>query len=132
MRDLFLALTIVIFSTGIANAQQARCVTSGSFVWGYNTTWSGTIKAGQPCRASYSSSSGSYQGHKIVSQPRNGSLRVGGVSNGVPTFVYQPKAGFSGSDTFTIELTGAGVNRQTGTSLPPASTQITYNMSVAP
>ncbi len=115
-----------------AVAQEARCVTSGSFTWGYNATWSGNIKSGQACRANYASNSGSYLGHKIVSQPRNGSLRVSGVTNGVPSFVYQPKAGFAGSDTFTVELTGASINRQTGTSLPPSNTQITYNMTVAP
>jgi Bacterial Ig domain len=132
MKTLALVAIFTLATTCVAVAQDARCATTGSFTWGYNAVWSGSIKSGQACRASYASNFGSYLGHKIVSQPRNGTLRVAGVSNGVPTFVYQPKAGFSGSDTFTVELTGASINRQTGTAFPPANTQITYNMTVAP
>jgi hypothetical protein len=132
MKLLLVAAATLVASVTSSFAQQERCVTSGRFSWGSNSSWSGTTKAGQACRASFSSDAGSFQSHRIVTQPKNGSLRISGVSNGVPTFVYQPKAGFSGSDTFTVELTGAGINRQTGTTFPPASTLITYNMAVTP
>jgi hypothetical protein len=132
MKTFALISIFTLATTCAAVAQEARCVTSGRFAWGSNTTWSGTIKPGQACRANYGADAGAFLGHKIVSPPRNGTLRVSGVSNGVPTFVYQPKTGYAGSDAFTVELTGAGINRQTGTQFPPASTQITYNMTVAP
>jgi hypothetical protein len=125
---------IMLMATIAAEAQtpSQRCVTSGSFTWGYNATWSGAIKSGSPCNASFSSGAGVFLSHRIVSRPSNGTLAVAVQGNNVPRFTYQPKAGFSGSDSFTIELNGAAVNRQTGTQNAPANTQITYQLTVSP
>jgi hypothetical protein len=90
------------------------------------------MSSSQTCATGFASGAAQFSGFRVVQNPSNGTLRTSTTGSGAPTLNYAPRKGFSGTDTFAIDLTAATANRQTGQINPPATSRITYTINVTP
>ena len=111
----WLAGALMAASLGLVSVspvQADECPLSGSFSeWGSNSSGVVLVRPGESCLFGLRIA-GEFKASKIVAEPQNGTLRRENIS----TFVYQPKAGFTGVDRFSVEVSGVGP-RSSGTSV---------------
>jgi Bacterial Ig domain len=102
-----MALAFIVAAPSLAtisSAQaQSECTIGGTFAaWGSSSTGDVTVPS-SGCLLSFKIE-GVMARSKIVVRPQHGTLTQRNVS----TYVYKPKAGYRGPDTFAVEATGKG------------------------
>ena len=106
---------LVAASLGLASVSPGRadeCPMSGSFSdWGSNSSGVVLVRPGEKCLFGLRIA-GEFRTSKIMAEPQNGTL----IRENISTFTYQPKAGFTGVDRFSVEVSGEGP-RSSGTSV---------------
>jgi hypothetical protein len=86
-------------------AQERTCGASYRFIWGQDSSGTFSTKSGVPCRVMLRMAGNStVASAQIVTRPRNGSASTGRDG----TVRYQPKAGFTGTDTLAVQYRGTG------------------------
>ena len=96
------------------NVSLAGCLIRGtSYRMNSDTVeWGLSTSSGENCGRTFRAGGRStFTGVRIGSPPRNGSARVGGMG-----FSYKSKAGFKGSDSFTVLVSGTTAGSGAGTS----------------
>ena len=108
---LILALGGLVATTNVALAD---CHIRGSSyrMNGDTVEWSLATLSGENCGRTFRAGSRStFTGVRIGASPRNGSARAAGMG-----FSYKSKAGFKGSDSFTVLVSGTTAASGAGTS----------------
>lgn len=96
--------------TGLCSAggdAYAACqIRGGMFYPAQNDTvhYSAAVSGDGTCDRSFTTRGLQFTGIKIAARPSNGSLSVSGVSS----FAYRARAGYKGSDSFTVQACGTG------------------------
>lgn len=123
---------ILAYSTGAqAQGNPNSCIDFFKFVWGYDASTNGRVKAGGSCRTSFEYRGSKTTDARVVQAPAHGKVAVQMVGDGRARFIYTPAKGYTGQDVFTVEIKGVTISR-TGAERPEAATKITYNFTVSP
>jgi hypothetical protein len=126
-----LATSFAFPMTAKAQGQRNQCVDRFNYVWGFDTSTNGRVKAGSTCQTSFSYGGAKTTGFRVVRNASNGDVKVSARGDGRASILYAPRKGFTGTDVFVVEIKGITVGR-TGTENPEAATKITYNFTVQP
>ncbi|MGL4635109.1 MAG: Ig-like domain-containing protein [Beijerinckiaceae bacterium] len=124
VRFVILAAACLVIQTGSA----AACKIQSNFDFGYNSTATMALKRGTRCGVSFNVAGYAFEGISVVTAPRNGTVQISARN----TFAYTPKAGFSGKDTFVVEVRGGGLNSNSGVIAFRAKTLVTVDATVTP
>jgi hypothetical protein len=118
MRTRRIPLAVVAGLTGCVSVPQSTVCNPGfvPFAFGNDSTWQLAVGP-RGCTGEFSTS-GTIQSSSIVKQPANGTAFIQFARYG-----YSPRAGFSGTDQFTMSVSGQSGARS-GTSMVTVRVQV--------
>ena len=97
------------------------------FTYGSDTSTHMNVKSGKSCGSTMTTKGGGLSSLAIAQSPQNGSATTPSSYR----WEYKSARGFTGKDTFVVQLTGSGGNNR-GTHISSGTTNISVDVDVMP
>jgi Bacterial Ig domain len=128
-------ISVLLVSASFAStalAQSNPCKVNGFFIPGYDFSVSGLAKSGVSCPTGFISGEGQFKSASVIKSPANGTVKLSAAGSGAPIVTYTSRRGFTGSDSFTIEVRIARFDDTAGVPLPDVKSRFSYTFNVMP
>jgi Bacterial Ig domain len=126
LKNLIIAVCTAVGLFAFVENAEATCRGKFNLEFGYTNEMQFSMQSNSTCQILMEFDYVALYGLSVRQQPKNGSVKI--VNH--YTFVYTPRKGYKGQDTFILDAEGGRVNFETGTATMRSKAGMAFTMTV--